>query len=161
MTFQTSPDGSTGWTNTAPKTVVYGAGKVTFPAPVSGATPSTRITVGNYFVLASIGNSTSWSAALAVKSVDATTFKGPGGSAWDDWALTTMSGKVALKKWWIDHTFMNHVINRDKLLLSCEMPDGHHFDCYGYFPDDSIKLAVSALVEEDLNFTAIDVVSYQ
>lgn len=160
MTFQTSPDGSTSWVNTAAKTIVYAAGKVTFPSAVSGATPSARITVGNYFVLASIGNSTDWSAALAVKSVDATTFKGVGGTAWEDYLLTTMGGKFALKKWWIDHTFFNHVSSRDVLVLSCLMPDGHHFDAYGYFADQSIKSAVAGLVETDLNFTAIDVVSY-
>lgn len=160
MTFQTSPDGSTGWVNTTPKTIVFDAGKVTFSSAVSGATPSARITVGNYFVLTSVGNCTEWSASLAAKSVDATTMKGVGGSAWEDNQVTTLGGMFSIKKWWVDNTFFNHVTARDLLLLSCLTPDGHHFDAYGFFSDNSIKLAVAGLVESDLSFKATDVVSY-
>jgi hypothetical protein len=161
FTFQTSPDGSTGWTNTSPKTVIWGGGRVTFPSAVTGATPSTRISVGKYFPLASIGSVTSWNAQLAAKSVDATTLKGVGGTPWEDYQLTTLGGTVALKKWWVDNTYFSHVTARDLLVLSCLASDGHHYDMYGYFTDASIKDAVVGLVETDLNFKAVDVVSYQ
>jgi hypothetical protein len=157
---QTTTDGST-WATVAASTytIRYLDGQVVLNSALTG-TPGCRLSAGKYFPYASIGYTTDWTATLAVKPIDVTSHVGVGGSPWDVYIMGTLGGTITLKKWWIDETFINAVINRTQLVLACVAPDGHHYDAYGYFTDEAVKLAVAGAVEEDLTFKAGDVVVY-
>ncbi len=153
FTVQTSINGGSTWSTAAAGTytIRYVTGQVILNTALTG-TPACQLIAGKYFPYASIGNTTSWEAQPAMKAVDATTHKGVGGSPWQDWALTTAGGKFTYKKWWIDHTFINFLIARQRLISSCLDPQGGRYESYGYLTDDSINSVKDGLVDEAITF---------
>lgn len=151
---QTTPDGVTWTTVTVGFTIRYLTGQVLFAVALTGATPGCRISSGGkYFPYASIGNTTNWTAQPAIKAVDATTHKGVGGSPYEDYLLTTMGATFTLNKWWInDQVFINAILARTRLIISCVDPQGGRYEAYGYIMDDAIKLAPAALVDQAITF---------
>lgn len=155
-TVQTSPDGTTWTTVTSGFTIRYVNGQILFTNAITGATPSVRIsTGGKYFPYASIGNTTDWTANPAVKAVDATTHKGVGGSPFEDYQLTTMGATFTFNKWWIGLTFINALLARTRLIVSCVDPQGGRYEAYGYVMDDAVKLATGELVSQPITFQCV------
>ena len=154
FTVQTTTDGST-WGTVAASTytIRYVNGQVKLNAALTG-TPGCRISAGKYFPYASMGSTTSWEAQGAVKSVDATTHKGVGGSPFEDYVLTTIGDKFMFKKWYIDETLINFLQARTRLIASCVDPVGGRLEAYGFFTDDAINNAVAGLINETLTFLA-------
>jgi hypothetical protein len=142
------------WTlESTPFTLRYVNGAVIFGTPQTGNTQVRLSANGKYFPYASIGNTTDWTANPAVKAVDATTHKGVGGSPFEDYLLTTMGATFTLKKWWInDQVFINAILARTRLIISCVDPQGGRYEAYGYIMDDAIKLATAALVDQAITF---------
>lgn len=153
FTVQTSTNGGSTWTTAGAGTytIRYVNGQVKLNAALTG-TPGVQITAGKYFPYASMGNTTSWEAQASVKSVDATTHKGVGGSPFEDYALTTTGDKFMFKKWYIDETLINLLQARTRLIASCVDPVGGRLEAYGFFTDDAIHNAVAGLSEETLTF---------
>jgi hypothetical protein len=147
--IQTSVDGST-WIAALNPAIRYVNGQVVLPVALTGTAQMRLASGGKYFPYASIGNTTSWDADLQVKEVDATTHKGVGGSAWEDYLLLTIGGKIALKKWWIDETFINAITARTLLIASCVTPQANRIEAYCYVTDDKITAVQNALVDEPI-----------
>lgn len=159
ITFQTSPDGSTSWGTVVPASIQYPGGKVTFPAAVTGATPSARISVGKYFVYTLLANVTEWDADIENIMEDATALSGGigggGGSRGLVYVPVMRKGTFKLKKWWVDELSMSNLVyvtTGVPLILSCVAPTGGRIEGYVWDNKMSIKNAVEKLIEEDLDF---------
>lgn len=159
ITFQTSPDGSTSWVTVVPASIQYPGGRVTFPAAVTGATPSARISVGKYFVYTLLANVTEWDFDPEQQFEDVTALSGAigggGGSRWRVYQPTMMKGAFKLKKWWVDELALSnvsYVTSNTPLILSCVTPLGSRFEGYVWDSKMSIKGAVDKLTSEDLDF---------
>jgi hypothetical protein len=159
ITFQTSPDGSTSWGTVVPASIQYPGGRVTFPAAVTGATPSARISVGKYFVYTLLANVTEWDFDGEWILEDATALSGAigggGGSRAMVYVPTMQKGTFKLKKWWVDELSMsnlNYITTAVPLILSCVAPTGGRFEGHVWDNKMSIKNAVEKLITEDLDF---------
>ncbi len=155
MTFQTSPDGSTSWGTVIPLSVQYVGGKVTFPAAVTGATPSARITVGKYLPYTTLANVAEWDFDGEWQLEDTTALTGIGGSRARVFTPTVMKGSMKLKNWWVDEltwTVFSYVTAGTPLVASCVTPAGNRLEGYIFDSKMSIKSAIDKVVTEDLEF---------
>src|SRR5713226_4554780 len=153
--IQTSVDGST-WIAALNPAIRYVNGQVVLPVALTGSALMRLHSGGKYFPYASIGNTTSWDAQVAIKSMDATIHKGVGGSPWQDTQLLTAGGKINLKKWWADSTFAQSLNARTLLVVSCLTPQGNRFEGYCRISDDKISVVQNALTSEPLVFQLTD-----
>jgi hypothetical protein len=154
--IQTSVDGST-WIAALNPAIRYVNGQVVLPVALTGTAQMRLASGGKYFPYASIGNTTSWDVAFAVKAIDATIHKGVGGSPWEDYVLTTAGGKVNLKKWWIaELVLIGNLTSRTLLIVSCLTPQANRFEGYCWLSDDQISVATAGLIDQPLVFTLTD-----
>lgn len=159
FTFQTSGDGSTGWTTVTPASVRYVNGQVTFASAVSGASPSARITAGNYFPYAVLAQVSEWNFDGEWNMEDVTVLSGGasggGGSRATLFLPTMFKGTFKIKKFWVDESALSvvtYITAGTPLILSCVTPDGHRYEAYVYDAKGSIANSVSKAVSEDLEF---------
>jgi hypothetical protein len=154
--IQTSVDGST-WIAALNPAIRYVNGQVVLPIALTGTAQMRLASGGKYFPYASIGNTTSWDVQFATKVIDATIHKGVGGSFWEDTALTTKSGKVNLKKWWIAELgLIGYLTGSTPIIVSCLTPQANRFEAYCWLSDDKITVASAALIDQPLVFTFTD-----
>lgn len=158
FTFQTAPDGTT-WTNATPTTVQYVSGKVVFAAPVTGATPSARVTAGKYFSYALLANVTGWTFDGQMAFGETTSLSGAIGGGSGSPAKTfqplLLEGTIALTKFWVPESsvgFFAYVTGGTPLIVSCVAGTGNRYEGYVFTQKLGIKTDVSKLVEETLDF---------
>ena len=150
ITVQTSPDGSTWTTVTTGFTVQYVGGIITFAVAISGGTPSCRVTVNAFPVsfLASVQNA-DLQVDLGIE--DSSTFQNPP-SAWKTKQALMLGGTVKLQKYYIDAFFFTNLQQMMVISLYSGANANQRLEGYGYLKNDSIKWAVTKLVEEALDF---------
>lgn len=158
MTFQTAPDGVT-WSNATPAVIQHVGGKVTFAAPVSGATPSARVTAGNYYPYALLANVTSWNFDGQMGMADTTSLSGAtgggSGSAAKTFQPLLLEGTLTFNKFWVPESsvgFFSYITAGTLLMVSCVAGTGNRYEGYVYDKKMSLKTDVSKLVEEALEF---------
>lgn len=152
LTVQTTPDGVTWTTVTTGFTIQYVNGTITFAVALTGGSPGCRLSTVNYFPYASIGNTTQWTWAGTKTMIDSTTHKGVGGSHWQDFTPLLKTGKVTLKKWFIDQTIVNHLTADDLLVFSLVTPSGNRYEGFSYLTGDTVNIPVNNLVAEQITF---------
>ncbi len=157
FTVQTAPDGVT-WTTATPGTytIRYVTGQVVFNTPVSGATPSCRISSGAYLPYSTLGQGKDWECIPAMDMLDSTTLQGYGGSHWKTYVPSLQGASIKLTRFWADSTFWTILQNTPTNLLIVSLVTGRtstgdRYEGYARVKQDDIKLSVSALVEEGLD----------
>ncbi len=152
FTFQTSPDGST-WTTVVPALVQYVGGQVTFPAAVSGGTPSARVSVGAYLPYAAVATSTGFSADLdrevkenTVQTVNSTPVR------FKTYQPGLLSGTMKLMGFTADPTYLPLVTATSPLVASLVMDvtTGSRVEFACMLTKDGYKTAIGELETEDL-----------
>lgn len=133
-------------------TTQYVGGIIILSSALLGSNVGVRAHSGNYYPYASIGNTTDWQWAGTKTMQDATTHKGVGGSMWADYLPVLTTGKITLKKWWVDQTFINHLVNGDVLIVSCVTPSGNRYEGFCNVSDSNLLTAVKSLTENDITF---------
>jgi hypothetical protein len=153
IAVQTSPDGSTWTTVSSGFTVAYPIGRVVFAAPVSGATPSVRIS-GNYLAFSFMGYASTVNPNLTATTLDVTSFTNPP-SGWKQFIASLNSATIKLTKFWIDGTFLAHLTSADLLIIQVYpgQNSNQRYQGYGILTADDIKSAANAANTEDLTFT--------
>lgn len=157
FTFQTAPDGST-WSNTTPKVVQYLGGKVTFASAVSGATPSARVTAGNYFPYGLLAQITAWSFDGQMSFADNTVMTGQigggGGSPFKTFQPMQLEGAFSVTKFWVPESsvpFAQYLTSATPLVLSGVEATGNRYEGMCFLKKGSIKTDVTKLVDEALD----------
>ena len=159
FTFQTSPDGSTSWVDTAPASIQYVGGKVTFPTAVTGATPSARVTVGKYFPYAVIANIMKWAFNGERMFQDATVMTATdssAGSAAKVFAPLLLSGTFSVDKFWVPESsegYGGDITAGTSLIISGVVyTTGHRYEAYCYNNKFTMNLDITKLVDSPLEF---------
>ncbi len=160
MTFQTAPDGVT-WTTVVPASIQYVGGKVTFPGAVSGATPSARVTAGNYLPWTVLANVTAWGFDGDVTFLDITSMLGDGngglqaGAGWKVFQPLLLEGSFTVTKFWVPESqagFVADIDNRTLFIISGAEITGNRYEGFAYAKKASIKTDVEKVSEETLDF---------
>lgn len=155
---QTAPDGVTWTTVTSGFTIRYVTGEVVFTSPITGGTPSCRISSGAYLPYSVLGNCTSWEGTAMVDMLENTALTGNGGSQWKTYQPTLLSATIKLQRFWADATFWTWLQNNPSNLLVVSLQTGRNatgdrYEGYARVKQDDIKLAVNALITEGLDLT--------
>jgi hypothetical protein len=160
FTIQTSPDGSSGWTNTAPASIQYVGGKVTFASAVTGATPSARVTVGKYYAYATLANITKWTFDGQRTFGDSTSMSATpsqAGSAARTFVPLQLQGSFTVEKFWVPETsegYVGYIKNGTLLILSgSDFVTGHRYEGYVYNNKFSLNVDNGKLIDAPLEFT--------
>lgn len=158
MTFQTSPDGTT-WTTVTPANIQHVGGKVTFASAVTGATPSARVTAGNYFPYGLLANITQWAFDGEMSFADATymtgTINGGGGNPFKVYQPMQLMGSFSVTKFWIPESslpMVQYLTAGTPLILSGVEATGNRYEGYCFDKKLQIKSDVSKLVDQTLDF---------
>jgi len=148
---QTAPDGVTWTTVTSGFTIRYVTGQVLFTNPVAGATPSCRIQTGAYLPFSTFANMKQWEAAPALDLYDSSTF----GSVWKTYVPGMLGADIKLTQFYSDLTFSNQITANTAFIVSCLTGRNatERFEGFARLKSDDIKVPVSGLEEENLNYT--------
>ena len=150
ITVQTSPDGTTWSTVTSGFTIQYVGGKILFSSPVSGGTPSCRVSA-YYMPYSFLGYAKNAEVTAQLGIEDVTAFQNPP-SAWKTKLATIGETSIKLGKWWIDATFASYLQNRCVVSIYSGANSNQRYECYAFLKQDSIKIAVDKVIEEELDF---------
>lgn len=155
--FQTSPDNAT-WTTVAPASVQYVGGKVTFPAAVTGATPSARISSGAYWPFSTMLEVTDWKFQGQRLMKDVTSMKGPGSTDRSKTFIPLqLTGMLNLNKWWQTEIaevtgFLTLITTGARVVLSLVTPASSRYEGYVFMKTGSIHDPVADVVDRALQF---------
>lgn len=135
--------------------IQYCGGKIIFDVALTNETVTVS---GKYYTYAGWANAKEWDLDITYETNEATAF---GGSGWKNKMGAMNEGSVTISKWWEDSTFLeDNLTRRMVLVLFVEETNatthvGKRYECYGYLDSDSVKVAASGLIEEELKF-AVD-----
>jgi hypothetical protein len=154
LTVQTSPDGTT-WTTASSSTytVRYVNGQVVFATAVTGATPSARISAGNYFAISFLGDAKSVDIKTQADVQDVTAWQNPS-VGWKTKLTILSDNDISLGKWYVDATFAAYLGNRLVIAIYNGRNANQRFECFAFLKDESIKIDVKSPLTDDLNFTS-------
>lgn len=152
ITVQTSTDGSTWTTATSGFNIQYVGGKVVFAAPVTGATPSCRVSAF-YFAYSFLGNAKTVDITIQNTIEDITTFTNPP-VPWKVKQANLSEAAIKIGKYWIDASFAPYLANRCVVVAYSGANPNQRYECYAFLKQDGMKLDVSKVVIEDLDFEA-------
>jgi hypothetical protein len=150
VTVQTAPDGVTWTTVTTGFTIQYVGGKVVFSAAITGATPSCRVSA-SYFAYSFLGNAKTVDITISNTTEDITTFVTPP-SPWKTKLANLSEATIKIGKYWLDTSFMGYLGNRCVVVAYSGANPNQRYECYAFLKQDSMKLDVSKVVTEDLDF---------
>ncbi len=155
--FQTSPDGTT-WTTVAPASVKYVGGSVTFPAAVTGATPSARVSSGAYWPYSTMLEVTDWKFSGQRLMKDVTSMKGPGSTDRSKAFIPLqLTGNMSLNKWWQTELaevtgFLNLITTGARTVLSLVTPANNRYEGYVFMKTGATHIPVADVVDRALQF---------
>lgn len=125
-------------------TVQFVGGKVIFQ---SAQAPGILIRVdGNYLPYSQLGDAKEWSLEVEAEMADITAF----GDGWKNQMTLQRKASATLAKWWLDAFFLDQLDRLLVLVLDVDSSSGKRYEAYARFSKDSVKLAVSGMVEEEL-----------
>lgn len=157
LTVQTSPDAIVWTTVTVGFTVNYCGGIITFASAVTGATPSCRVS-GNYLPYSLVGDAKEVDVTVTLDILDSTSFNTTG---WKTKTASLVGAEMKVNKWWIDLFYVTALATSRRMVLSAYSGANanQRIQGFGYIKDDSLKVAINALVEESLTFDIDGVLS--
>lgn len=156
---QTSTNGGSTWSTASAGTyaIRYVTGQVVLSAPLTG-TPGCRIQSGAYLPFSTFSNMKEWEITPQVDLLDSSTF----GSQWKQYTPGLLGADIKLTQFYTDLTFANQVTSNTAFVVSCMTGRNstERFEAFARLKSDDIKVAVNALEEESLTYSATGQVYY-
>lgn len=157
FTVQTSTDGGTTWSAAGAYTIRYVTGQIVLNVALTG-TPACRIQSGAYLPFSTFSNMKEWEITPQVDLLDSSTF----GSQWKQYTPGLLGADIKLTQFYTDLTFANQITSNTAFVVSCltGRNSTERFEAYARLKSDDIKVAVNALEEESLTYSATGQVYY-
>lgn len=157
FTVQTSTDGGTTWGAAGAYTIRYVTGQIVLGVALTG-TPACRIQSGAYLPFSTFSNMKEWEITPQVDLLDSSTF----GSQWKQYTPGLLGADIKLTQFYTDLTFANQITSNTAFVVSCltGRNSTERFEAYARLKSDDIKVAVNALEEESLTYSATGQVYY-
>ena len=154
LTVETSTNGVDWTAVTSGFQVAYAGGVILFPVAQPSST-QVRVS-GAYLTASALGQSKEWDLSVSMDTPDSTVFTaGTSLSAWKTCVAALKDASVTVSRYQLDGYFVPSVADKGTfyvLVLYTDYANGKHVDCLARMTADSIKTAVSGVIEESLTF---------
>lgn len=157
FTVQTSTNGGSTWSAAGAYTIRYVTGQIVLSVALTG-TPACRIQSGAYLPFSTFSNMKEWEITPQADLLDSSTF----GTQWKQYTPGLLGADIKLTQFYTDLTFANQITSNTAFVVSCltGRNSTERFEAFARLKSDDIKVAVNALEEESLNYSATGQVYY-
>jgi hypothetical protein len=154
-TVETSSDSGTTWTPISNGfTLRYVGAKVIFTS-AQAPTLLVRLASGKYFPYATVGQANTAEFSGKVSLEDSSNFDDSATGA-KTFVPTLMEAELKCGTFWLNHTRVQNLQDRDLLIGSFVLPTGKRLEGYMWTAECGIKADVGSLVTQDLTFQLTD-----
>jgi hypothetical protein len=154
VVVQSSPDGTTWTTITTGFTLRYVGAKVIF-ASAQSPTLHIQLLSGKYFPYATVGQANTAEFTSKVNLEDSSNFDDSANGS-KTYVPTLMEAELKCGTFWLNHTRVQNLQDRDLLIGSFVLPTGRRLEGYMWTAECGIKADVGSLVTQDLTFQLTD-----
>ena len=168
LTVETSPDNSNWTTITSGFQVAYAGGVIQFPLAQAVGT-YIRVS-GHYLAISALAQCKDWSFSATMDALDTTVFTAQAGSGTPVTAKTCIAGPhdatVTVSRYYLDSYFLPLIADPATFFVlvlytiySTTNANAKRIECIARMTGDSIKAAVSGVVEQGLTFKVTGLVN--